>query len=94
VGQNLERFPVESKRAWSRLLVQLSVMDDVVTLDRPTFFSVGKDRPILFSALAWAEVLLTLDSNDFGPLLNTSYYELAVMRPGDFLRREGVGKHS
>lgn len=45
-------------------------MDDVLTLDRPAVFHAGKDRPILFSALAWADVLLTLDRGDFGGLMD------------------------
>ena len=49
-------------------------------------FPAGKDRPILFSALAWA-VLLTLDRNDFGELLGTTFYGLLVLKPGTFLER-------
>ncbi|MHB1155530.1 MAG: hypothetical protein ACYC26_01695 [Phycisphaerales bacterium] len=48
-------------------------MDDVVTLDRPALFPIAKDRSILFSALAWADVLLTLDRDDFGTLMNQSF---------------------
>jgi hypothetical protein len=37
---------------------------------RPScYLQCCKDRPILFSALAWADVLLTLDSRHFGDLL-------------------------
>jgi len=49
---------------------------------------VGKDRPILFSALAWADVLLTLDKGDFGALLGGSFYDLLILKPGDFLQQE------
>ena len=45
-------------------------------------FPVKKDRPILFSALATADVLLTLDRADFGRLLGTRFYGLAIMTPG------------
>jgi hypothetical protein len=45
-------------------------------------------RPILFSALAWADVLLTLDRADFGKRLNTTFYGLAILTPGMFLERE------
>lgn len=62
--------------------------DNVLSLDRPAVFAAGKDRPILFSALAWADVLLTLDSRDFGDLLGNSFYGLSVLRPGAFLERE------
>ncbi|MCE9631490.1 MAG: hypothetical protein K8S94_12355 [Planctomycetia bacterium] len=36
-----------------------------MTIDKPAVFPVEKDRPILFSALASADVLLTLDRADF-----------------------------
>ncbi len=47
-----------------------------------------KIGPILFSALAWSDVLLTLDSKDFGDLLGSEFYGLPVLRPGAFLERE------
>jgi hypothetical protein len=33
------------------------------------FFGPAKDRPVLFTAAAWAEVLLTLDRGDFGVVM-------------------------
>lgn len=54
----------------------------------PVVFSARQDRPILFSALAWADVPLTLDSADFGEFLGTSFYGMPVLRPGQFLRSE------
>ena len=55
-------------------------------------FPVTKDRPILFSALATADVLLTLDRVDFGRLLGGRFYGLAIMTPGAWLLHErGVG---
>ena len=49
---------------------------------------MNKDRPILFSALATADVLLTLDRADFGGLLGTGFYGLAIMTPGMWLTQE------
>lgn len=63
-------------------------MDDVLTLDRLAVFPVVKDRPILFGALAWAAVLLTLDRGDFGDLLGGGFYGLAILTPGQLLQRE------
>ena len=37
---------------------------------------------------ATADVLLTLDRADFGGVMGVGFYGLAVMKPGDFLRRE------
>ena len=63
-------------------------MDNVLTLDRPAVFHASKDRPILFNALAWADILLTLDVGDFGELMDKPFYDLWVLRPGAFLQRE------
>jgi hypothetical protein len=63
-------------------------MDDVLTLDRPVIFLAGKDRPILFGALAWADVLLTLDRGDFDSLLDGEFYGLLVLKPGAFIARK------
>ena len=63
-------------------------MDDVLTLDRPAVFLASKDRPVLFSALAWADILLTLDEGDFGGLVDKLFYGLLVLYPGLFLQRQ------
>jgi hypothetical protein len=85
---NLVDFPPSATAQWANLRADLQVLDDVLTLDRPAVFAAGKDRPILFSALAWADVLLTRDTSDFGGLLGGSFYELLVLTPGGFLQRE------
>jgi hypothetical protein len=51
-------------------------------------FAASKDRPILFTALAWADVLLTLDKADFADVLGGTFYGLRVMLPYDFLQHE------
>ena len=74
VLRNLPDFPSTVSGEWVRLRSGLLLMEDVVTLDRPAVFSARKDRPILFSALAWSDVLLTLDAADFGELIGSSFY--------------------
>ena len=88
VLRNLPDLPPAASAAWARLRPAVLIRDDVLTLDRPAVFPITKDRPILFSALAWADVLLTLDRGDFGPLLGTTFYGLRVLRPGTFLAQE------
>ena len=88
VARNLKNLPSEASANWVHLRPQLMIEDNVLSLDRPTIFAPAKDRPILFSALAWADVLLTLDSKDFGELLGSEFYGLAVLRPGAFLEGE------
>jgi predicted nucleic acid-binding protein len=85
VFRNLPDLPGGAIAEWARLRPAIVLMDDVVTLDRPVVFEPAKDRPILFSALAWADILLTLDRADFGPLIGTGFYGLRVSKPGTFL---------
>ena len=84
---NLPDFHLAATTDWVRLRGRLTVMDDVLTLDRPVVFPAGKDRPILFGAVAWADVLLTLDRRDFASLLDEEFYGLSVLKPGTFLAR-------
>lgn len=64
------------------------MVDDIVSLDRLTNFTASKDRPVLFTALAHTEVLLTLDRDDFGDLLGGEFFGLRVTLPADFLEAE------
>jgi predicted nucleic acid-binding protein len=84
VRRNLSHFPADAGSDWNRLRSELLLMDDVFTVDRPTVFAPAKDRPILFSALAWADVLLTLDRSDFETLLGNEFYGLKILTPGSF----------
>jgi len=85
---NLSKLPPTATSEWARLRPRLALVDDVLTLDRPAVFESAKDRPILFTALAWSEVLLTLDRADFGALLESTFYGLSILTPGVFLQRE------
>lgn len=85
---NLPRLPGSATADWARLRPELVLMDDVLTLDRIAVFEPAKDRPILFSAFAWSDILLTLDRNDFGALFGNTFYGLPIMTPGMFLERE------
>jgi predicted nucleic acid-binding protein len=88
VRRHLPELPDAASAVWASLHPALLVMDDVLTLKLPSVFPVPKDKPIRFGALAWADVLLTLDHGDFATLLGTSFYDLPVLKPGAFLERE------
>ena len=88
VLRNLGKLPASATAQWLRLRPELTVVDDVVSLDRPAIFAASKDRPVLFTALAWAQVLLTLDKADFADILGGTFYGLSVLLPYDFLERE------
>lgn len=91
VERNLPKFPATAMVIWRELHPQFLLMGDVLTLRLPTVFPVSKDRPVLFSALAWADVLLTLDGADFSKLLGREFYGLPVLKPGYFLESERAG---
>ncbi len=88
VAANLATVGAAAVSIWPRLQAQLTRVPDVLTVDRPVVFSRGKDRPILLSALAWADVLLTLDRADFMDLLGQQFYDLRLRTPGMFLAEE------
>ena|SRR5437867_3061419 len=88
VLRNLPKLPPSATTEWVRLRPQVTVVDDVVSLDRPVIFTASKDRPILFTALAWADLLLTLDKVDFADVLGGTFYGLRVLLPYEFLRQE------
>jgi predicted nucleic acid-binding protein len=85
---NLQNLAAEATADWARLRPHLALMDNVLTLDRAVVFEPAKDRPILFTALAWSELLLTLDREDFGALLGGTFYGLSILTPGMFLERQ------
>ena len=86
--RNLAKISPAAEARWQILRSQLPLVDDVFSLDRPSPLLAAKDRPILFTALAYADVLLTLDKADFAILLGTAFYGLPVLLPYDFLQRE------
>ena len=88
VLRNLSKFPGTATADWVRLRRQLALVDDVVALDRPVIFMASKDRPILFTALASAQTLLTLDREDFADLMGGEFYGLRVRLPFEFLEQE------
>ena len=88
VLRNLPELSPLASGEWVRLRQDLVLMDDVLTLAWPAVFPVAKDRPVLFSALAWADALITHDRGDFSTLLGSEFYGLAVLTPGAFLQRE------
>ncbi len=83
-----ERLSETARREWQLLRPMLAVVTDELTHPWPVVFPAAKDRPVLFTAAAVADVLLTLDRADFGRVMASGFYGLPVMMPGDFLRRE------
>ena len=87
-GINLASKSPQATREWVALRAMLLVEDDELTFDWPVAFEASKDKPVLFSALACADVLLTLDRQDFRELLGRTIYGLRVLTPGEFLAGE------
>ena len=88
VRDNLANKPPAATRAWLALRAKAIVEDDELTFDWPLVFDVTKDKPVLCTALACADILLTLDRRDFQTLLGQNVYGLWIATPGEFLRAE------
>jgi hypothetical protein len=88
IAANLDRFPPLAAQEWPVLEARLSIVRDLTCFDYPAVFSPGKDRPVLFTAAGWADVLLTLDRQHFGRFFGSGFYSLRVSLPGDFLAAE------
>ncbi len=88
VVRNLRKFPPSATHQWLRFRPQLTLVDDVVSLNQAVVFPVSKDRPVLLTALASAQVLLTLDRSDFAGFLGSHFYGLPLLEPAEFLERE------
>ena len=88
VRDNLASKPPAATRAWLALRAKAIVEDDELTFDWPLVFDVTKDKPVLCTALACADVLLTLDRRDFQTLLGQTVYGLCIATPGEILRTE------
>jgi len=85
---NLDSFPPLAAQEWPALSARLSIVRDLTSFDYPAVFSPGKDRPVLFTAAGWSDVLLTLDRLHFGRFFGAGFYSLRVSTPGDFLAAE------
>ncbi len=88
IAANLRRFPPLAAQEWPALAQRLSIVRDLTSFDYPTVFSPSKDRPVLFTAAGWADVLLTFDRQHFGRFFQSGFYSLRVSPPGDFLVAE------
>ena len=88
VRTNVPRLGPAAVQAWEEFGTRLIRVEDKLVFEWPVVFAPSKDRPILFSAAAFADILLTLDWGDFGPLMGAGFYGLPIMKPGQFLERE------
>ena len=88
VEKNLGKFPFDTTAAWVGIRSKISLVDDVVSIDQALVFPASKDRPVLITALAWSDILLTLDREDFIKVLGSSCYGMPILLPAEFLIRE------
>jgi len=89
VEKNLrQRLSAAARAEWQKLRPLLTVVPDELTHPWAVIFPASKDKPVLFTAAAVADILLTLDRADFGGVMSAGFYGLAVMKPGELLRRE------
>jgi len=85
---NLPKLRPKGATDWHRIIKpRLTVVSTHLVLDRPLIYRAVKDRPVVITALSLkADVLLTLDRDDFHDLLGSSVYGLSIRTPGEFLR--------
>ncbi|MGH7194992.1 MAG: PIN domain-containing protein [Candidatus Saccharimonadales bacterium] len=88
VTTNLPRLAPAASCDWPALRGKLEEVPDVISFQWASIMAPAKDRPILFTAAAWSDILLTLDRRDFAELLGGTFYGLPILKPGDFLQRE------
>jgi predicted nucleic acid-binding protein len=92
VARNLPLLASHAQADWATIRGALTSVPDVFTVNLPVVFDNAKDRPILFSAFASSDALLTLDRADFSNLLGAEFYGMPILRPGAFLERERIAK--
>ncbi len=93
VARNLPKLPTSAVQEWRLIRNKLTIVRDVVTYRHPLSPLKSKDIPVIATALAWADVLLTLDDQDFGRWIGQSFNGLSILKPADFLtneRRKGL----
>jgi predicted nucleic acid-binding protein len=88
VNGNISLLPNDAVITWAALKPRMQDAGSIVSFDWVAVFAPAKDRPILFTAAAWSDVLLPLDRRDFGELLGAQFYSLPILKPSDFLRAE------
>jgi hypothetical protein len=74
ITANLQRFPPSAAREWLALAARLSIVRDLTCFNYAAVFNPGKDRPVLFTAAGWSDVLLTLDRRHFGQFFESGFY--------------------
>jgi predicted nucleic acid-binding protein len=90
VEANVPRLIPQASLDWPGLAARLTAVPEAWSHPWLTVYAPAKDRPVLFTAAADADVLLTLDRADFDQLLGTHFYQLAIRCPSDFLEAERV----
>ena len=91
-NRNIGKFPPKAANTWKALQDDLSLIPNALTSKRPLLLTASKDKPVLISALAAkCDVLLTLDTGDFGILIDTKVYGMLVTTPCSFLIDQGLG---
>ena len=86
VRANVPRLGTSAIESCERILPKLAIVPDVVSFPWVTVFPPAKDRPILFTAACYADVLVTLDRKDFQGLLGMRFYMLQILTPEHFVR--------
>jgi predicted nucleic acid-binding protein len=91
-NRNIRKFSPKAAKTWKGMQGDITFTPNALTSNRPLLLTASKDKPVLISALAAkCDVLLTLDTGDFGILLDTKVYGMLVTTPRSFLIAQGLG---
>ncbi len=88
VIRNLKNLPPNASADWVRLRRQLTIEDNVLSLDRPTTFGSAKDRPILFQRTRMGGCAAHPGFKGFRGTAWRRFYGLPVLRTGAFWEHE------
>lgn len=88
VNRNVFKLGDAPAAEWRTLATRLEEVPDVFAFSWVAIFPVPKDRPVLFTAAAFADVLITLDHSDFIDCLGSSFFRLAIQTPFAFVRAQ------
>ena len=78
----------EAREEWLRVQPRLRIKRTAWIIDSMAVFPNRKDKPVLGSAIRWADVLLTHDRSGFHDLLGTTFFRLRISTPGEFLKQQ------
>ena len=90
VEKHIVEFHEAAQEEWRQMRARLHIVRTAWVIDRIAVFPNPKDKPVLCSAIRWADALLTHDRSGFQELLGTQFFGLLITTPGKFIKDKRV----